>query len=140
VEVDLATGKVRVLKVIAAHDVGRAINPLAVLGQIEGGISMGLGQALMEELVMEKGYCKTTSLYKCHLPRIGDTPQVVPLLVEHEATEGPYGAKGVGEIPSIPTTPAILNAIYNATGVRLYNPPATPKKLLAAWRARQAQT
>ncbi|MBI5034989.1 MAG: molybdopterin-dependent oxidoreductase [Chloroflexi bacterium] len=124
VEVDVKTGETRVLKVIAACDVGRVMNPLALLGQIEGSISMGLGMALQENFVMKEGYVQTDSLYKCRLPTIDQTPEVTAFFVEHETQEGPYGAKGVGELASIPTAPAIINAIYNATGVRCYNLPA----------------
>jgi xanthine dehydrogenase molybdenum-binding subunit len=132
VEVDINTGQVKVLKVIAAHDVGRALNPLAVAGQIEGGVVMGLGMALQEEFVLEEGVPKSTSLARYKIPSIERTPEIVPIIVEDEASEGPYGAKGIGEIPSIPTAPAIINAIYNATGVRIYSLPATPKRVLAA--------
>ncbi len=132
VEVDINTGQVKVLKVIAAHDVGRALNPLAVAGQIEGGVVMGLGIALQEEFVLEEGVPKSTSLARYKIPSIERTPEIVPIIVEDEASEGPYGAKGIGEIPSIPTAPAIINAIYNATGVRIYSLPATPKRVLAA--------
>lgn len=132
VEVDIDSGQVEVLRVIAAHDVGRALNPLAVAGQIEGGVVMGLGIALQEEFVMEEGVPKSTSLARYKIPSIERTPEIVPIIVEDEASEGPYGAKGIGEIPSIPTAPAIINAIYNATGVRIYSLPATPKRVLAA--------
>jgi xanthine dehydrogenase molybdenum-binding subunit len=138
VEVDTDSGQVEVLKVIAAHDVGRALNPLAVAGQIEGGVVMGIGIALQEEFVMEEGVPKTTSLAKYRIPSIERTPQIVPIIVEDEASAGPYGAKGIGEIPSIPTAPAIINAIYNATGVRIYSLPATPKRVLAALERRCA--
>ena len=132
VEVDTDTGDVEVLKVIAAHDVGRALNPLAVAGQIEGGVVMGLGIALQEEFVMEEGVPTSTSLARYKIPTIERTPEIVPIIVEDKASEGPYGAKGIGEIPSIPTAPAIINAIYNATGIRIYSLPATPKKVLDA--------
>ncbi len=132
VEVDTNTGQVEVLKVIAAHDVGRALNPLAVAGQIEGGVVMGLGLALQEEFVMEGGVPRSTSLAKYKIPSIERTPEIVPIIVEDKSSAGPFGAKGIGEIPSIPTAPAIINAIYNATGVRIYSLPATPKRVLAA--------
>ncbi|MBI4789655.1 MAG: molybdopterin-dependent oxidoreductase, partial [Chloroflexi bacterium] len=132
VEVDVVTGETRVLKVIAACDVGRVMNPLALLGQIEGSISMGLGMALQEEFVMKDGYVLTDSLYKCHLPTVDQTPEVVTFFVEHETKDGPYGAKGVGELASIPTAPAIVNAIYNAVGTRIYNLPANKDKLRRA--------
>ncbi len=132
VEVDTESGQVQVLKVIAANDVGRVINPLALQGQIEGSISMGLGMALQEEFVMEGGQVKTDSLHKCRLPTIDQTPEVISFFIEQETAEGPYGAKGVGELPSIPTTPAIINGIYSAAGVRCYHLPAAKKWLKAA--------
>jgi xanthine dehydrogenase molybdenum-binding subunit len=132
VEVDLKTGETKVLKVIAANDVGRVINPLALQGQVEGSISMGLGMALQEDFVMKDGYVMTDTLNKCHLPTIDQTPEVISFFVEHETSDGPYGAKGVGELASIPTTPAIINAIYKATGVRCYNLPADKKWLKSA--------
>lgn len=131
VEVDVKTGETKVLKVIAACDVGRVMNPLALLGQVEGSISMGLGMALQENFVMKDGYVQTDSLHKCHLPTIDQTPEVITFFVEEETKDGPYGAKGVGELASIPTAPAIINAIYNATGVRCYNLPADKKWLKA---------
>ncbi len=129
VEVDLKTGETKVLKVIAACDVGRVINPLALLGQVEGSISMGLGMALQENFVMKDGCVQTDSLHKCHLPTIDQTPEVISFFVEDETRDGPYGAKGVGELASIPTAPAIINAIYNATGVRCYSLPCDKKWL-----------
>ena len=132
VEVDVKTGVTKVLKVIAASDVGRVINPLALLGQVEGSISMGLGMALQENFVMKDGLVQTDTLNKCRIPTIDQTPEVVSFFIEHETKDGPYGAKGVGELASIPTTPAIINAIYNATGVRCYNLPADKKWLKAA--------
>ncbi|MGH9843197.1 MAG: molybdopterin-dependent oxidoreductase [Blastocatellia bacterium] len=135
VEVDVKTGETKVLKVIAANDVGRVINPLALQGQVEGSISMGLGMALQENFVMEDGFVETDTLNKCRLPTIDQTPEVISFFVEHETKDGPYGGKGVGELASIPTTPAIINAIYNATGVRCYNLPADKKWLKAALAA-----
>jgi xanthine dehydrogenase molybdenum-binding subunit len=139
VEVDVKTGKTKVLKVIAACDVGRVMNPLALLGQIEGSISMGLGMALQESFVMKDGYVQTDSLYKCHLPTIDQTPEVITFFVEDETKDGPYGAKGVGELASIPTAPAIINAIYNAVGVRVRRLPADPKTLLNAMKNRDSK-
>jgi xanthine dehydrogenase molybdenum-binding subunit len=129
VEVDVKTGKTQVLKVIAACDVGRVMNPLALLGQIEGSISMGLGMALQENFVMKDGYVQTDTLYKINLPKVDQTPEVTAFFVEDETKDGPYGAKGVGELASIPTAPAIINAIYNATGIRCYNLPAAKEWL-----------
>ena len=127
VEVDIKSGYTKVLKVIAANDVGRVINPLALQGQVEGSISMGLGMALQENFIMQEGHVKTDSLFKIKLPTIDQTPDVISFFVEEQTKDGPYGAKGVGELASIPTTPAIINAVYNATGVRCYNLPADKK-------------
>ena len=123
VEVNTQTGEVRVLKVIAANDVGMAVNPLGLQGQIEGGVMMGLGNALTEEFIMDNGYVVTDHLARYRVPGIMLTPEITAIIVEHPTAEGPYGAKGVGEICSIPTTPAITNAIYNAVGVRIDKTP-----------------
>ena len=119
VEVNKLTGEVRVLKVISANDVGMAVNPLGLQGQVEGGVMMGLGNALTEEFIMDNGYVVTDHLARYRVPGIMLTPEIISIIVEHPTAEGPYGAKGVGEICSIPTTPAITNAIYNAVGVRV---------------------
>jgi selenium-dependent xanthine dehydrogenase len=119
VEVNKLTGEVRVLKVISANDVGMAVNPLGLQGQVEGGVMMGLGNALTEEFIMDNGYVVTDHLARYRIPGIMLTPEITSIIVEHPTTDGPYGAKGVGEICSIPTTPAITNAIYNAVGVRV---------------------
>ncbi len=119
VEVDTRTGEVRVLHVIAANDVGKAINPLGLQGQVEGGVMMGLGNALTEKFIVEEGQVFTDHLARYRIPSIVQTPEITSFIVEHPTTDGPYGAKGVGEIVSIPTTPAITNAIYNAVGVRI---------------------
>ena len=129
VEVDVKTGETKVLKVIAANDVGRVMNPLALQGQVEGSINMGFGMALQENFVMKDGYVVTDTLKKVNLPTMDQTPEIISFFVEHETKDGPYGAKGVGELASIPTTPATINAIYNATGVRCYNLPADKKWL-----------
>lgn len=119
VEVNKRTGEVRVLKVISANDVGMAVNPLGLQGQIEGGVMMGLGNALTEEFIVENGNVVTDHLARYRVPGIMLTPEITSIIVEHPISTGPYGAKGVGEICSIPTTPAITNAIYNAVGVRV---------------------
>lgn len=119
VEVDTRTGEVRVLTVIAATDVGRVINPLGLQGQVEGGVMMGLGNALTEVFIVEEGVPFTDRLARYRMPGILHTPDIVAIHVEHPVAAGPYGAKGVGEIVSIPTTPAITNAIYNAVGIRI---------------------
>ncbi len=135
VEVDTNTGEVHVLKVVTATDVGRAINPLALEGQVEGGIVMCIGNALTEEYIVEKGKVWTDRLAKYKMPGIKHTPEIVSFIVEDESSAGPYGAKGVGEISSIPTTPAIINAIHNAVGVRIYSLPVDQDKLLRAMRS-----
>jgi selenium-dependent xanthine dehydrogenase len=119
VEVNTLSGEVRVLRVIAANDVGRAINPLGLQGQVEGGVMMGLGNALTEHFIVEEGQVFTDRLARYRIPSIEHTPEITSIVVEHATADGPYGAKGVGELVSIPTTPAITNAVYNAVGVRL---------------------
>ncbi len=130
VEVDITLGTVRVLSVHAAHDVGRAINPTQVEGQIHGGIAQGLGLALMEEYVSGR----TDNLHDYLIPTVGDMPQMITHLIEDPEPLGPYGAKGVGEPALVATAPAILNAIYHAAGVRMMQVPATPDRVLAALR------
>jgi CO/xanthine dehydrogenase Mo-binding subunit len=119
VEIDPISGQVRVLRVISANDVGRAVNPLGLQGQVEGGVMMGLGNALTEHFIVEDGRVVTDRMARYRIPSITMTPEIVSIVIEHPTTEGPYGAKGVGELVSIPTTPAITNAIYNAVGVRI---------------------
>jgi aldehyde oxidoreductase len=128
VEVDLGLGTVKVLRVVAAHDVGKAINPTQVEGQIHGGVAQGIGLALMEEYIPGR----TENLHDYLIPTIGDVPEIECLLIEDGEPLGPYGAKGIGEPALIPTAPAILNAIYDATGVRLRHVPATPDRVRAA--------
>ncbi len=123
VEVNKLTGEVRVLKVISANDVGMAVNPLGLQGQIEGGVMMGLGNCLTEEFIVENGNVVTDQLARYRVPGIMLTPEITSIIVEHPIAAGPYGAKGVGEVCSIPTTPAITNAIYNAVGVRIDRTP-----------------
>jgi CO/xanthine dehydrogenase Mo-binding subunit len=131
VEVDLELGTVKLTGLVAAHDVGRAINPTLIEGQIEGGAAQGLGMALMEEFFPGQG----ENLHDYLIPTSGDMPEVEAILIEDAAPAGPFGAKGIGEQALIPTAPAIFNAIYDATGVRLRRAPATPDRLRAAIRA-----
>ena len=131
VEVDIELGTVRVVHVVAAHDVGRAINPTQVEGQIHGGIAQGLGLALMEAYVPGR----TENLHDYLIPTVGEIPEITCLLVEDPEPAGPYGAKGVGEPALVPTAPAILGAIHHATGARITHIPATPDRVLAAIRA-----
>jgi CO/xanthine dehydrogenase Mo-binding subunit len=128
ISVDTELGTVKVLKITAAHDVGRAINPTLIEGQIEGGAAQGLGQALMEEFFPGKG----ENLHDYLVPSSGDMPPVESILIEDPSPIGPFGAKGIGEQAVIPTAPAILNAIYDATGVRIRRVPATPDRVRAA--------
>ncbi len=129
VEVNTQTGEVRVLRLIAANDVGMAINPLGLQGQVEGGVMMGLGNTLMEHFIVEDGRVVSDRLARYRMPSIAHTPEIISLVVEHPTTDGPYGAKGVGEIVSIPTTPAITNAIYNAVGVRVDRLPVDQEQI-----------
>jgi xanthine dehydrogenase molybdenum-binding subunit len=119
VSVDTRTGEVLVLQVITANDVGRCLNPLGLQGQAEGGVMMGIGGALTEKFIVEDGLIFTDKMARYRIPSIIHTPEIVSFVVEHPTRDGPYGAKGVGEIAGIPTAPAIMNAIYNAVGVRV---------------------
>ncbi len=127
-EVDLELGTVRLLRITAAHDVGRAINPTQVEGQIHGGIAQGIGFALMEEYHAGR----TENLHDYLIPTFGDVPPIEVILVEDPEPLGPHGAKGVGEPALVATAPAIFNAIAHATGVRVRHAPATPDRLRAA--------
>jgi CO/xanthine dehydrogenase Mo-binding subunit len=132
VEVDTATGEVQVLGVWAAHDIGRVVNPRGVEGQIEGGIVQAVGQALMEDYIQIDGHTTTPGLAKYILPTSLDVPQVTSVLVEAHDPNNPLGVKGIGEPAMVPTAPAIMNAIYDAVGVRITSLPATPEKVLSA--------
>ncbi|PKN93252.1 MAG: aldehyde oxidoreductase [Chloroflexi bacterium HGW-Chloroflexi-6] len=132
VEVNTNTGEVRVLHVISANDVGRAINPLGLRGQVEGGVVMGVGHALLENFITKDGYVVTDRMSRYRIPSIMHTPEITSIIVEDPTKDGPYGAKGVGEIVLIPTPPAITNAIYNAVGVRFDSLPVDQEKLLWA--------
>jgi CO/xanthine dehydrogenase Mo-binding subunit/aerobic-type carbon monoxide dehydrogenase small subunit (CoxS/CutS family) len=126
--VDQALGTVKLLKITAAHDVGRAINPMLARGQIEGGIAQGIGLALMEEYLPGR----TENLHDYLIPTFGDVPPIESLLIEVPDPEGPYGAKGLGEHVLIPTAPAILNAIRHATGAEITRVPALPHRVRLA--------
>ncbi|WP_339849424.1 molybdopterin cofactor-binding domain-containing protein [uncultured Nisaea sp.] len=133
VEVDLLLGRTRVIRITAAHDLGRVINPLLAEGQVEGGIAQGLGLALMEEFIPGR----TENLHDYLIPTIGDMPEVQSIFIEKHDPEGPMGAKGLGEHVLIPTAPAILNAIRHASGARITKVPALPHRVLAAIKAAQ---
>ena len=124
VEVDLDTGEVSVIKAVGATDVGKAINPLGLQGQVEGGVIMGIGHALTEEFIVEEGQIFTDSLSRYRMPSIHHVPEEIKvIIVEDPTAEGPYGGKGVGEISTMPVPPAIVNAVYNASGVRFHTIP-----------------
>ena len=127
-EVDTSLGTLRLLRIVAAHDVGLAVNPMLVEGQIQGGVAQGIGMALMEEYIPGR----TENLHDYLIPTIGDIPPIEPIIIEESDAHGPYGAKGLGEHVLIPTAPAILNAIAHATGRRMTSVPVTPAKLAAA--------
>ena len=137
VEVNTRTGLVRVLNVIVANDVGKALNPLGLQGQVEGGVVMGLGNALTEHFIVEEGRVITDRLARYRIPSIVQTPEIHSIVVEHPTEDGPYGGKGVGELSSIPTTPAITNAIYNAVGVRVDKLPVDQEHIVHQVNAMQ---
>jgi CO/xanthine dehydrogenase Mo-binding subunit len=133
VEVDIETGEVNVLRAVAAHDVGRAVNPTNVEGQIEGGLVMSQGYSLLEEYLLHDGQPQTTTLATFLIPTIADAPaEIVPLIVEEPDPDGPFGAKGVGEMTMLPTPGAIAAAIHDAVGVWIDRLPITPEKILHA--------
>jgi CO/xanthine dehydrogenase Mo-binding subunit len=138
VEVDDETGEVNVLRICAAHDCGTAINPMLVEGQIEGGISMGVGMALQEEMLFDSnGRLINPNLTNYIMPTSLDMPEIEVDIVTNYDPTGPFGAKGVGEPTAVPTAAAILNAIHDAVGVRITSLPATSEKVLAAIKARR---
>jgi len=139
VEVNPESGKVRVLKVWAAHDVGRAINPQKIEGQVEGSCMMAIGYALTEDYPMENGRPKFTNFGDLGVPTIHDMTPVRTLIIEKPDPNGPFGAKGISEVATVPLTPAVCNAIYDAIGVRVYTLPATPARILAAQKAQAAE-
>jgi len=132
VEVDRQTGQVKILNYIAAHDVGKAINPMLLEGQIYGGGLQGIGYALGERMIYDKGYLKNGNFLDYKMPTVRDVPPVQAVIVESDEKDGPFGAKGIGEPGLVPTAPAIANAIYDAVGVRIKDLPITPEKILKA--------
>jgi aldehyde oxidoreductase len=134
VAVDEETGEVEVLKVVAAHDAGRVINPQGARGQLEGGIVMGIGYALSEGLVLEDGRIVNDNLLKLRIPGVGLTPEMDPVIIEKLDPGGPFGAKGMGELAMNPTAPAIINAIRDAVGVYVNDLPADKERVAAAIR------
>jgi len=139
VSVDEDTGEVRVHKIWAAHDCGRALNPVAVEGQVIGSVWMGLGQALQEEVVWKDGLLMNPGLLEYRSPSSVESPEIECIIVESVDPEGPFGAKEAGEGSLAATIPAISNAIYDAVGVRLREAPFTPERILAALRTKRGQ-
>jgi CO/xanthine dehydrogenase Mo-binding subunit len=128
--VDEETGEIDLHDVWIAHDVGRAINPLLVEGQVEGSVYMGIGEALMEAQVFRKGLHKQPSMLEYKSPTTLETPEIHTLLVETDDPEGPFGAKEAGQGPLLPVIPAIANAVYDAIGIRVDEIPIDPEKIL----------
>ncbi|MCC7429754.1 molybdopterin-dependent oxidoreductase, partial [bacterium] len=133
VDVDFETGEVKVTNLITAHDCGKALNPVICEGQVEGSAYMGFGEAVLEQqIITKKGLYWTPSFLEYKLPTIYDTPNLQTILIESEDPEGPFGAKESGEGPLAPSIPAIVNAVYNAIGVRINEVPITAEKILKA--------
>lgn len=132
VEVDVETGQVRVTRFVAGHDVGKVINELTIEGQVEGGVTQGLGYALMEDLHTEDGSVVNPNFYDYRIPTTQDFPDIESFFVESSEPTGPYGAKGVGEPALVPTAAAVANAVYHAVGARIASLPITPEKVLQA--------
>jgi 4-hydroxybenzoyl-CoA reductase subunit alpha len=130
VDVDEATGDVRPSEIWIAHDIGRALNPLLVEGQVEGSVYMGLGEVLMEEQVFRKGVHKIPSMLEYKSPTTLETPEIHTILVETDDPDGPFGAKEAGQGPLLPVIPAVANAVWSAVGIRVDEIPITPDKVL----------
>ncbi|MEW6376941.1 MAG: molybdopterin cofactor-binding domain-containing protein [Thermodesulfobacteriota bacterium] len=132
VEVDKETGQVKILRYIAAHDVGKSINPMLLEGQVYGGAAMGIGYALTERLILQNGKVMNPNFLDYKMLTAKDVPNIEPIVIETDDQFGPFGAKGIGEPGLVPTAPAIANAIYDAVGVRIKELPITSEKVLAA--------
>jgi CO/xanthine dehydrogenase Mo-binding subunit len=132
VDVDPDTGEVKPTQVWIAHDIGRALNPLLVEGQVEGSVYMGLGEVLMEEQVFRRGVHKIPSMLEYKSPTTLETPEIHTILVETDDPEGPFGAKEAGQGPLLPVIPAVANAVYDAVGARIDEIPISPDKVLRA--------
>ena len=130
--IDPETGKLRVLKITAAHDVGKVINPSAVEGQIIGGVVQGIGYALLEELKFVDGRPANDNLRDYKVPTALDIPEIQAVIIEEPDLQGPFGAKGVGEPPIVATAPAIANAVEDGLGIRIRKLPLTPERVLRA--------
>ncbi len=137
VEVDTETGKVDVVRFFSAHDVGRAINRSTVEGQIYGGVAMGVGYGVLEEFIQEQGQAKTLNFDEYYIPTSLDVPQMQAIIIENPDEKGPFGAKSIGEPAVEMAAPAVANAIYNATGRRIYNLPANLEEVLLGKKLRR---
>ena len=137
VTVDPETGHVRVDKIVAAHDCGRALNPMAVEGQVIGSVYMGFGQAMQEEMVWHGGRLMNPSLLEYRIPTTLENPEIECIIVESKDPEGPFGAKEAGEGSLAATIPAIANAIFDAVGVRIATVPFSPEVVLDAIKKKQ---
>jgi nicotinate dehydrogenase medium molybdopterin subunit len=141
VAVDEETGRARLLRMSAAHDVGKAINPLNCAAQIEGGLAMGIGSALHEHLIIdETGKVRNPSFLDYHLVTSLDMPEMIPIIVECAEPEGPYGAKGLGEPGLAPTPAAIGNAVADAIGARVYELPLSPERIYRTIQQKKKKT
>jgi CO/xanthine dehydrogenase Mo-binding subunit len=139
VQVDVETGRVDVTRYVAAHDVGFAVNPTGIRGQIEGGVAQGIGQALHEEIVYQDGAVLNPSLASYRMPSSLNVPTIEAILVETPGQHGPFGAKGIGEPPIIPPPAAIANAVAHACGARVRVLPITPERVVDSLDARVAR-
>jgi len=140
VEVDTETGEVKILRMVAAHDVGKVLNPPGLKGQIYGALAQGVGYALYEELKSDKGKIQNLDFRDYKIPRTQEMDFPIDLaFIETDDTFGPFGAKGVAEPGLVPTAPAISNAIYNAVGVRIRDLPITPEKVLKALKSSKTE-
>jgi xanthine dehydrogenase molybdenum-binding subunit len=137
VHVDEETGKVKILNYVAAHDIGRAVNPLLLEGQVYGGVMMGVGYALSEQMILERGEIMNPNFRDYKILTAKDVVPIEAPVLETPDKDGPFGAKGIGEPGCVPTAPAIANAVYNAAGVRIKDLPITPERVLAAIRAKK---
>lgn len=133
VQVDRVTGEIKVLEYVAVHDVGRVVNPMGVTGQLEGGISMGLGYALCEEMKLDStGRNQTGNFKKYHILNMKEMPKITVDFLDSQEETGPYGAKSIGECAVVPVAPAIANAVSNAVGRQFYKLPIRPEDVLEA--------
>jgi nicotinate dehydrogenase medium molybdopterin subunit len=137
VQVDKVTGKVDVLKVVASHNVGKAVFRAGIEGQIHGGVAMGLGFALSEEVIFSEGRPVNDSFLDYRLPTMVDVPEIIPVIVEKEDARSPEDIRGVGEPTTIPTAAAVANAVFDAVGVRVNRLPLTPERVYWALKTKE---